>query len=110
MKEIKSLADELRESIRNKSEKNGSKSKSLKKSSASNPVLDTLFKQIQQFELGQEKLLIRLDERTVFLLKQLKISQGLDMNKSIAFIIKSFLEKNPDLTQYIKDSLKSLDL
>ena len=111
MNDIKSLADELRESIRNKSDKKGAATKKTKKAESTNPALEALFKEIHQYELsGQEKLLIRLDDRTVFVLKQLKVSQGLDMNKTIAFIIKNFLEKNPELTQYIKDSLKSLDL
>lgn len=113
MNEIKSLADELREKIRSGEE--GAKAKNAGKKiirkDTCHPTLEKLFKDIHAHQLtGHEKLLIRLDDRTTFLLKQLKVSKGIDMNKIISYSIKAFLENNPELTTYIKDSLKNLEL
>ncbi|WP_256009447.1 hypothetical protein [Desertivirga xinjiangensis] len=112
---IKSLADELRESL-----KSGNPTEKLKPSKARkntrsqgavNGDLAILFQSLDEYQLtGTEKILIRLDERTVFVLKQLKVQKGIDMNKAIAFFIKSFLESKPELTAYIKESLKTIEL
>ncbi len=121
MSEIKSLADELRESIRKGTEtenpKNGrenevvTKSKRSAKRTESQEMLSTLFTEILSHELtGKEKLMIRLDDKTVFLLKQLKVSKGIDMNKIISYSLQYFFQKKPELIQYIKESLKSVEL
>jgi len=112
MNEIKSLADELREQIKNGEEKDVKKQPKKKgRKGIGNQVLESLLDEIVKHQLnGQEKLLIRLDDRTVYLLKQLKLIKGIDMNKSISFAVKTFLDSTPELTQYIKESLKTFDL
>ncbi len=118
---IKSLADELRETIKKDGGtgdngqtktppvKRGAITKPFKKTS--DTALETLFKSILAFDLtGREKLLIRLDDRTVFLLKQLKIAKAIDMNKLIAYSLQDFLRNHPELIQYIKENIKTIEL
>lgn len=118
---IKSLADELRETIKKDSSTGPDRPAEtlpVKKSAVARPAkkvadasLETLFKNILAFELtGQEKLLIRLDDRTVFLLKQLKVAKAIDMNKLIAYCLQDFLRRHPELIQYIKDNIKTIEL
>lgn len=116
MSGIKSLADELRDSIR-KDKQSGTpdkataqdKNRTARKKTAE--PLGRLFENILSHELtGREKLLIRLDDRTVFLLKQLKVTRGIDMNKIISYSLHLFLKEHPELTRYIKEHLKTLDL
>jgi len=121
MKQIKSLADELRETIRkdsNQGDEDFPQSADTKKHKSSRGAkkstdasLEKLFLSILSFELnGKEKLLIRLDDRTVFLLKQLKIAKAIDMNKLIAYSIQQFLTLHPELIQFIKENIKTIEL
>lgn len=116
---IKTLADEIRENIK-KNVKDGqkksppigipTKQKSREGKSRTDP-LDQLFESILSYELnGSEKMLIRLDERTVFLLKQLKIAKGIDMNKLIAYSLKDFLVRHAGIIQYIKENIKTIEI
>jgi hypothetical protein len=131
MTAIRSLADELREKMRQEAsgetgnaavltdspEKEKPIQQPVKKKAGKPPPekglpsLDVLFEQLTAFELtGNEKLLIRLDNRTVFLLKQLKIAKSIDMNKLIAYSIQAFFEARPELIDYIKTSLQTIEL
>jgi hypothetical protein len=121
MSQIKTLADELRETIKKDGhpDKEIADGMSTVKQKPKNKLtkkppdikLDTLFESILTFELtGREKLLIRLDDRTVFLLKQLKIAKAIDMNKLIAFSLQHFLSTHPELIEYVKENIKTIDL
>ncbi|MFD2964370.1 MULTISPECIES: hypothetical protein [Olivibacter] len=121
MNQIKSLADELRETIKkDDGAKKGNPSKTtlVKKNNHSrqerkpaDASLESLFENILAFDLtGKEKLLIRLDDRTIFLLKQLKIAKAIDMNKLIAYSLKDFLDRHTELIQYIKENIKTIEL
>ena len=57
---------------------------------------------------GQEKMLIRLDKRTVAQLKQLKIATNIDMTRVIAFALYQFLKTHPWLNTYISQTLKQM--
>ncbi|RZJ92800.1 MAG: hypothetical protein EOO20_00345 [Chryseobacterium sp.] len=118
---IKTLADEIKENIK-KNGNNGQKeipsigtptkqkSREQARKTKSDP-LDQLFESILSYELnGSEKMLIRLDERTVFLLKQLKIAKGIDMNKLIAYSLKDFLVRHSGIIQYIKENIKTIEI
>lgn len=119
---IKTLADEIRETIRlgadaeinpEKEVKKEAKKKERKSNSAPNAdgSLEMLINEIRLHQLnGKEKLLIRLDDKTVFFLKQLKVTKGIDMNKIISFSLQSFLKNNPALRKYIKESLNTIEL
>lgn len=115
MSGIRSLADELRDSIRKERQPQTKEipteqpPKDPPKKKAG--TLERLLESILNHELtGQEKLLIRLDDRTVFLLKQLKVAKGIDMNKIISYSLQTFLKEHPELTGYIKEHIKTLDL
>lgn len=129
MTAIRSLADELREKMRQQpgAEKPEpekptqaqvtSQDKPLKKKSGKPPPekppteLETVFAELTAYELtGNEKLLIRLDGRTVFMLKQLKVTKGIDMNKLIAYSLDAFFKERPELINYIKSSLQTIEL
>ncbi len=115
MSSIKSIADELRDSMRK-----GNPPQSNEIPPAEPPkdtpkkkteTLERLFENILSHELtGREKLLIRLDDKTLFLLKQLKVVKGIDMNKIISYSLHQFLKTHPELTRYIKEHIKTLDL
>jgi hypothetical protein len=121
MNQIKTLADELRETIKKdgNSKSTGQSNalspkkerQSAKNTNTINPSLEKLFESMLSYELtGKEKLLIRLDDRTVFLLKQLKIAKSIDMNKLIAYSLQYFLYQHPELIQYIKENIKTIEL
>jgi hypothetical protein len=126
---IRSLADELREKMRqppgNEKPETESQSqpkpdnhdKPVKKKAGKPPPekssteLETFFAELTAYELtGNEKLLIRLDGRTVFMLKQLKVTKGIDMNKLIAYSLETFFKERPELINYIKASLQTIEL
>lgn len=121
MNQIKTLADELRETIKkDENSKSASQPKILsttrqkplaKKANRIEQSVEKLFENMLSYELtGKEKLLIRLDDRTVFLLKQLKIAKSIDMNKLIAYSLQYFLHQHPELIQYIKENIKTIEL
>jgi hypothetical protein len=129
MTAIRSLADELREKMRQQPEpENAEPEKQIQEAAASlnksskkktdklpptNPStdLEALFAQLSAYELnGNEKLLIRLESKTVFMLKQLKVTKSIDMNKLIAYSLDAFFKERPDLIKYIKSSLQTIEL
>lgn len=129
MTAIRSLADELREKMRQQpgAEKPepekptetqaASPDKPVKKKAGKPPPekppteLETLFAELTAYELtGNEKLLIRLDGRSVFMLKQLKVTKSIDMNKLIAYSLEAFFKERPELINYIKSSLQTIEL
>jgi hypothetical protein len=130
MTTIRSLADELREKMRQNAsgpeqiepepppetkaadpQKGGRKKAGTPPPGQAGLELETLFAELAAYELiGNEKLLIRLDGRTCFLLKQLKIAKGVDMNKLIAFAVDAFFKERPELISYIKTSLQTIEL
>ena len=107
---IKTLADDLRETIR----KDGSEQKGKpvpKKKPVPKNVSDPIVEEIRAHKLtGQEKLLIRLDDKTIFFLKQLKVTKGIDMNKIISYSLQHFLKKHPQISNHIKEILKNIEL
>lgn len=128
MTQIRSLADELREKMRQGelgvgdkpiTEATNEKIKPVKqpgkKAGKQPPVapagLEELLDGISAFELtGNEKLLIRLDNRTVFLMKQLKVARSIDMNKLIAFSVDAFFSGHPELIAFVKSTLQTIEL
>lgn len=129
MTAIRSLADELREKMRQQpgvekpeTEKqnqaqSADQDKPVKKKAGKPPPekpstdLETLFAELTAYELtGNEKLLIRLENRTVFMLKQLKVTKSIDMNKLIAYSLDAFFKERPELINYIKASLQTIEL
>ena len=115
MSGIKSLADELRDSMR-KGKPPQAKEISPAEQTKDTPkkkteTLERLFESIQNHELtGRERLLIRLDDKTLFLLKKLNVAKDINMTKIMSFSLHQFLKTHPELTRYIKEHIKTLDL
>lgn len=115
MSGIKSLADELRDSMRKGKPPQANEIPPAEQAKDTpkkkTETLERLFENILNHELtGREKLLIRLDDKTLFLLKQLKVTKCIDMNKIISYSLHLFLKTHPELIRYIKEHIKTLDL
>ncbi|RZJ76777.1 MAG: hypothetical protein EOO45_00955 [Flavobacterium sp.] len=71
--------------------------------------ISALLSALRDFNMdGQEKILIRLDKRTVAQLKQLKAATNIEMNRVIAFALQNFLKSYPWLNDYISQTLKQM--
>lgn len=69
------------------------------------------FEQLEGFQyLGEQKSMIRVDAATMKLLRRLKLVRGVEMNKVIVFALHQLLSRHPWLRTYIQDSLKNPDL
>lgn len=119
MSDIRSLADELRQAMRSGNGTGGNDPKPAptavptrkKKAKKEDTELEALFARISAQGLeGCERLPVRLDGRTVFLLKQLKVIRNIDMNRFVAFCVHSFLEGHPEITDYVRENIKTIEL
>ncbi|MBE8714833.1 hypothetical protein [Sphingobacterium hungaricum] len=123
MKEIKSLADQLREklrsgnteneSIKTDSARNTSTAVRKKKARASpeQHKVNAFFKAIEEFKLETtEKSMIRVDARTINLLKRMKLAKGIDMNRFIVYALHQYISQHPWLANHIQETLKNSDL
>ena len=123
MSEIKTLADQLRETIRSQehpvADAPPTDIKSTKPSGPPKkrkPVFpdeeaSAFFEAIARFEVdGTEKSMIRVDTRTLNLLKRMKLAKGIDMNKFIVYSLHQYLAQHPWLAEYITETLKNQEL
>lgn len=115
--EIKTLADEIRKSIRppeivptNKDPVvHGKGAGTPNKGRDKEPDIITL---IRDFDCSGNTHMLhpRLNNRTVQLLNRLKLASGLDMNRVIAFALQRLFEQHPEIKKFIKTSLENFDL
>jgi len=125
MLEIKSLADQLREKLRsgdNENDTSEKENKTITKVVANSPKknklitpdkqkVDAFFKAIEEFKLeSTEKSMIRVDARTINLLKRMKLAKGIDMNRFIVYALHQYISQHPWLTKHIQEILKNSDL
>ena len=124
MLEIKSLADQLRESLRatetlekqmDKQEKEDVPVKANLKKKAQKETdehkINTFFKAIDEFKLeATEKSMIRVDARTINLLKRMKLAKGIDMNRFIVYALHQYISQHPWLAKHIQETLKNSDV
>src|SRR3546814_19592343 len=130
MRRIRSLADELRERIRSEErslspegeEKKASVLPSAKGTTGqsaesipglghikSGKELETLIAAIRKHRLsGKEKLLLRLDASTVFLLTQIKIAADIDLTTFVYFCLNALILRHPHQKNSYKTTLKTL--
>lgn len=124
MSEIKSLADQLREQLRKGEKQNNSPPQ--KEKDPSNPVKTpkkppksfadeakaiAFFQSIDEFRIeGTEKSLIRVDKRTMNLLKRIKLAKGVDMNRFIVYALHQYIAQHPWLPGHIQETLKNTEL
>ena len=119
MNQIKSLADQLREKLRTGETANSEAQAPAKPASPSRPKkppktatdknkADTFFASIEAFrpELT-EKSMIRVDARTLHLLKRMKLAKGIDMNRFIVYALHQYLGQHPWLPEHIQETLKN---
>ncbi|MGO3108117.1 hypothetical protein [Sphingobacterium sp. JB170] len=123
MNEIKSLADQLREKLRTgEMDKSPPPAKEKKitdppaagvpkkppKVSDRHQKADAFFAAIEAFrpELS-EKSMIRVDARTLHLLKRMKLAKGVDMNRFIVYALHQYLGQHPWLAEHIQETLKN---
>lgn len=125
MNDIKTLADQLREQIRSGEsdsmhpEKKDShietivlaKPKKPPKSAINDTHTAEFFASLETFRLeGTEKSLIRLDAKTMNLLKRIKLAKGIDMNRFIVYSLHQYLNQHPWLASHIQETLKNSEL
>lgn len=121
MNEIKSLADQLREKLRTgetESEWPTAKDKTAQgpptkprkppKRFEDDQNATEFFQAIDAFKLeGTEKSLIRVDSRTMNLLKRIKLAKGVDMNRFIVYALHQYIGQHPWLPKHIQETLKN---
>ena len=121
MNEIKSLADHLREKRRTgetesdrrtAEEKTAQGAPTKPRKPPKRPVNDRkaveFFQAIDAFKLeGTEKSLIRVDSRTMNLLKRIKLAKGVDMNRFIVYALHQYIGQHPWLPKHIQETLKN---
>jgi len=121
MSQIKSLAQQLKSKLEEQKgvpvTKDAEKSPAQKErekpgdghSATDAKKISALLSALRDFNMdGQEKILIRLDKRTVAQLKQLKAATNIEMNRVIAFAVQNFLKSHPWLNDYISQTLKQM--
>ncbi|MFD2285964.1 hypothetical protein GJU39_01355 [Pedobacter petrophilus] len=121
MSKIKSLADQLKSKLEEQKEESKillvktSSSAPFDKKVGSKEIvvdakqLDSFLSSLREYNMdGQEKILIRIDKRTLNLLKQLKTACNIDMTRVIVFSLHQYLKAHPWLNQYISQTLKNM--
>ena len=121
MSQIKSLAEQLKckleeqkgvpedKDAQNKSEEKQEDKIDATYSAAEAEKISVFLSALRDFNMdGHEKILIRLDKRTVAQLKQLKAATNIEMIRVIAFALQNFLKSHPWLTHYITHTLKQM--
>lgn len=124
MNEIKSLADQLREKLRTGETDNSlstaknkdplppieKKPKKPPKPSPDGERANAFFQSIGEFRIeGTEKSLIRVDKRTMNLLKRIKLAKGVDMNRFIVYCLHQYIAQHPWLPGHIHETLKNTE-
>lgn len=123
MLEIKTLADQLRDQLRadlkdealtSEDKINKKESTAVKKNvgvSIERQKADAFFKAIEEFKLEtSEKSMIRVDSRTINLLKRMKLAKGIDMNRFIVFALHQYINQHPWLPKHIQEIIKNSDI
>jgi len=121
MSEIKSLADQLKSRLEQQRglsesppvkpeiEKSNVKDSEIKKPVVDSKRLKSFLSALREFNMdGQEKILIRIDKRTMSKLRQLKTASNIDMSRVIVFSLDRFLKSHPWLNEYISQTLKNM--
>ncbi|WP_316762028.1 hypothetical protein [Pedobacter aquatilis] len=121
MSQIKSLAQQLKSRLEEQKDLPISKDSEKKSAQEEAQILDdkelikeakkisSFLSALRDFNMdGQEKILIRLDKRTIAQLKQLKVATNIEMIRVIAFALHHFLKSHPWLSDYISQTLKQM--
>ncbi|MCX2584309.1 hypothetical protein [Pedobacter sp. MR22-3] len=120
MSQIKSLAEQLKSKLGEQkgiltkpsgnlaNEKRADK-KTGKKSTPDTGAIVKFIESLQDFPMdGQEKILIRIDKRSMNILRGFKVASNVDMTRVIVFSLHEFLKSHPWLSDYISQTLNSM--
>lgn len=120
MSQIKSLAEQLKskleeqKGILSKSSGNPAKEKPAEKKTGKKSTPDTgaiakFIESLQDFPMdGNEKILIRIDKRSMNILRGFKVASNVDMTRVIVFSLHQFLKSHPWLRDYISQTLNTM--
>lgn len=113
MADIKSLADQIREELKNP----GAKRTAVKRSS---PVKSARQKKIESdflaaiiaYDTAMNKSVVhvRFDENTLRLMNQFKMATGVDISKLVAYAVKELINGQPDIKIIIKQFIQNTEL
>jgi len=111
MGNIKSLADQIREELKNPSAKNEKSEPSVKKTKPKTVESD-LLTALMAYDNSLNKSMVhaRFDEKTVKLMNQFKMATNIDVTKLVAFSVKHLFETYPELKQIIKQFIQNTEL
>ncbi len=125
MDNIRSLADQIRHELKGKentgkpienntqegSERSKGKSSKKPKATSHDKLAAEFFAAIEAFKPEYtEKSMIRLDARTVALLKRIKLAKNIDMNRFIVYSLHRYIEQHPWLAEHIQETIKNTEL
>jgi hypothetical protein len=112
MSEIKSLADQLRNSINKPvtaaADPPAAEKKKEKKIVNAPPIIEAL----RAYDLSDHKNMVhvRFETQTAQTLHHLKMATGIEVNKVVAYAVKQLLNQHPELKSIIKQHLQKLEL
>ena len=110
MTEIKSLADRLRNELRSSETENKTQEAKNKESS---PAPGKKQKKLSSDELKADLFfdaILSFHKKTMNLLKRIKLTKGVDMNRFIVYCVHQYIDQHPWLANYINETLKNTAL
>lgn len=120
MSQIKSLAEQLKSKLEeqkgilpkpsgNPAKEQPAEKKTGKKSTPDTGAIAKFIESLQDFPMdGQEKILIRIDKRSMNILRGFKVASNVDMTRVIVFSLHQFLKSHPWLSDYISQTLNTM--
>ena len=107
MENMKSLADQLRETLVKPTDKQAKKIRKAEKKLES-AILETIL----TYDNSDNKSMVhtRFDKQTVRLMNQFKLATDVDVTKLVAFAVKHLFETYPELKIIIKQFFQNEDL
>jgi hypothetical protein len=113
MEQIKSLADEIRNTMAKPAakEKNGpgERQREKKEKVTKAPLI---LEELQAYDNSNNKSMLhtRFDKDTVKMLNHFKLATNIDVTKLVAFAVQNLFEQNPELKTIIKQFFQNIEL
>lgn len=116
MSEIKSLADQLRQTMATKSgNKSGAKERPTKKTTSQKPKSKPpppILQEIRDYDTSANKVMVhvKLDPDTAKMLAHFKMATGIDNIKLVAFSVRHLFATQPELKTFIKNFILNFEI
>jgi len=114
MENIKSLADQIREELKNPEAAKKDKQEEVKtnKKTKSKNTQFELLTLLQAYDSTANKSMVhvRFDEKTAALMNQFKMATRVDISKFVAYVVQQFIANEPQFKQIIKNFIQNSDL